>query len=120
MATHSRFVPGEPPGRTSLVGCGPRGHEESDTTDGSQHTQEPPCPSPRPLVMAAMASAWLMLGPLPRAGDNAKGTLGAQSPSQDPLGPLQPRHPRLASLPLPGKCAAGEGPCRGPFPRTLI
>ena len=80
MATHSRFVPGEPPGRTSLVGCGPRGHEESDTTDGSQHTQEPPCPSPRPLVMAAMASAWLMLGPLPRAGTTLKGRSEPRAP----------------------------------------
>lgn len=69
VATHSRFVPGESPGRTSLVGCVPRGREESDTTDGSQDTQEPPRPSSRPLIRAAVASAWLMLGPLPPAGE---------------------------------------------------
>ena len=33
MATHSVFLPGESHGLRSLVGCSPRGHKESDTTE---------------------------------------------------------------------------------------
>ena len=35
MATHSRFLPGEPQGRGSLVGCRLRGRTESDTTEAT-------------------------------------------------------------------------------------
>ena len=33
MATHSIFLPGKSHGWRSLVGCSPRGREESDTTE---------------------------------------------------------------------------------------
>ena len=33
MAPHSSTLPGKSHGRRSLVGCGPQGHEESDTTE---------------------------------------------------------------------------------------
>ena len=33
MATHPVFLPGESHGLRSLVGCSPRGHKESDTTE---------------------------------------------------------------------------------------
>ena len=33
MATHSSILPGESQGQRSLVGCSPRGREESDTTE---------------------------------------------------------------------------------------
>ena len=34
------FLPGEPHGQRSLVGCSPRGHKESDTTDATQHSEQ--------------------------------------------------------------------------------
>ena len=40
MATHSMFLPGEFHGQTSLVGCRPWGHKESDTAERLNiHTQ---------------------------------------------------------------------------------
>ena len=38
MATHSGILPGEARGQRSLGVCGPWGHTESDTTEGTQHT----------------------------------------------------------------------------------
>ena len=34
MATHSSFLPGESHGQRSLMGYSPRGHKESDRTEG--------------------------------------------------------------------------------------
>ena len=35
MATHSVFLPGESHGQMSLVGYGPQGHKESETTEAN-------------------------------------------------------------------------------------
>ena len=39
MATHSGALPGESHGQRSLVGRGPWGHRESDTTEVTEHTR---------------------------------------------------------------------------------
>ena len=33
------FLPGESRGQSSLVGCSPKGHKESDTTEATYHAQ---------------------------------------------------------------------------------
>ena len=40
MATHPVFLPGEAHGQRSLVGYGPWGRTELDTTEGAQHAHQ--------------------------------------------------------------------------------
>ena len=40
MAPTPVFLPGEPHGQRSLVGYGPQGHKELDTTEATYHVEQ--------------------------------------------------------------------------------